>query len=446
LIKSSFEQAARTRWAMPVVIALAAAAMVVNEWTYQHTRRALDHNIALADARIETTKARQILSEMEAAARALLASGTAADRQRFEKAASELPLVERKALALIAKVDPHGVVAVDGVRSQTQEQAQRLRAWVDAAPAAGSAEAPDSGGEGSRIGITELQHAFDDMLDQAATIQQHARVTLYDAFLFSRVAVHALLLLSLLSFYLFARQLRRSDAQRALDNQRLEREIGERTAELRDLARHLVSVREDERARLARELHDEMGGLLTAMKLELARLRRVQQLPQDALERASGIESRLNDGIALKRRIIENLHPSSLDQLGLKVALEALCADSAAMIGIPVHAELEDVALGNKDAELTLYRLVQESLTNIAKYAQAREVRVNLQRSGDGDVTLTVRDDGRGFDPDNVNAGHHGLLGMRIRLEAYAGSLRVDSAPGKGTRIVATMPVAPAAH
>jgi signal transduction histidine kinase len=270
-------------------------------------------------------------------------------------------------------------------------------------------------------------------------VQQAARVSLYDAMMLSRVALHTVVVLAVFAMLLFMRQLRRSDRQQAQQQRRLERQIGARTAELRELAGHLVNAREDERSRVARELHDEMGGLFTAMKLEFTRLRCVPDLPPAVRDRVCGVEARLNDGIVLKRRIVENLRPSSLEQLGLCAALSSLCEDTAANLGIDVIKQLEPVPL-DKDAELTVYRLVQESLTNISKYATAQRISVTLEQQG-ARVQVTVQDDGRGFDVATVRAGHHGLLGMRVRVEAHAGTLTIESAPGRGTLIRASLPV-----
>ncbi|HEY9096955.1 MAG TPA: sensor histidine kinase, partial [Hydrogenophaga sp.] len=214
--------------------------------------------------------------------------------------------------------------------------------------------------------------------------------------------------------------------------------VKERTAELTEMANHLVHAREDERARLARELHDEMGGLYTAMKLEFARLRRVPNMPEKAPVLLASIEARLNEGIALKRRIIENLRPSALEQLGLVSALENLCHDMSVALGKPVDANLSAVTV-DKNAELTLYRVTQEALTNIGKYAQCTQVQLNLAQAGN-EVRLTVKDDGQGFDASNAEPGRHGLVGMRVRVESHGGRLRVESAPGRGTTIIATLP------
>jgi len=273
------------------------------------------------------------------------------------------------------------------------------------------------------------------------------RAAVYRTLEIGRWTVHALALLSLLAYAFFLRKnsaLQRSQVRHAeqLQTERdsLEHQVGQRTTALRQLAGHVVRTRENERAHVARELHDEMGGLLTAMKLEIARLRRVPDLPATGLERIDGIEDRLNEGIAVKRRIVENLRPSALDQLGLLPALEGLCDDAAAGLGVPVHARLQSVAL-TADAELTVYRLVQESLTNVRKYAQAREVWVSVIPEG-GRVQVAVQDDGQGFDPDAVPPGHHGLLGMRVRVESHGGELRIDSSPGRGTRVQAVLPTA----
>lgn len=434
MIKRSIELAARARLAVPIAVALTVAAMVVNESTYQHTIRTLHHGIALTDARIEAARTLQMLTEMEAATHKLNGGDGAANRKRFDDAARALPLVQDNALALLASIDAEHRVEVEHLRSQIDAQVKRLHQRADAPPDSRQAVAasPEPRDRAERVA---LDVEFDRVLTQAAGFQRDARITLYDAFALNRFAVHGLLLFSLLAFYLFALLLRRSDQERSQENHRLEGLIGERTLELRDLAGHLVTVREDERARLARELHDEMGGLLTATKLELARLRRVPLLPEVAEQRVAGIEGRISECIMLKRRIIENLRPSSLDQLGLRVALELLCADTTTATGIPVHSELQDVRL-DPDAELTLFRVVQEALTNMAKHARASQAWVRLEATP-GWATVTVRDDGRGFQPRTVPAGRHGLLGMRVRVESHGGRLRIESAPGHGTTVIA---------
>ena len=264
------------------------------------------------------------------------------------------------------------------------------------------------------------------------------------------IALLAALGLSAFFFYLkTVQRLRRTEAaqQTALKQERdkLENLVAQRTESLNDLATHLQDVRENERSHLARELHDELGALLTAAKLNVMRVKsRLDPGAAELQERIQELTQILNDGIALKRRIVENLRPTSLDQLGLCAALEMLCTDTAANLGIAMHHNLQPVPL-SKEAELTVYRLVQEALTNISKYAQARVVNVSLAGAGgrpNGMATVSVQDDGRGFNLATVRAAQHGLLGMRVRVESHAGILMIDSAPGGGTRITAQLPTA----
>ena len=440
MFQQAIDTFARGRWALPAVLVLALVAVAVNETTYQHSHSTLARGIALTDARIQAAQTLQVLSDVETNARAFLISEQPADVSAYRQATLALPAAQEGAFKLIAQVDPERKVSVDKVRSQIGDRLLTLERWMSLAAAGQRVQAQQlAGSDQGRLRFAELRQEFDQVLSRAAAVQEVARSSLYQAMMLNRVALHAMVLLAVLSMVLFMRQLRQSDHRQAQEHLRMEHQIGARTAELRELAGHLVGAREDERGRVARELHDEMGGLLTAMKLEFARLRRVPELPTAARERVASIEARLNDGIALKRRIVENLRPSSLDQLGLSVALEMLCADTATILGIEVHQHLESVQL-DKDAELTVYRLVQESLTNISKYAQAREVVVNLEMDGQH-ARVTVRDNGRGFDTTAVPSGHHGLLGMRVRVESHAGTLTIESAPGRGTLIRAALPM-----
>ncbi len=146
----------------------------------------------------------------------------------------------------------------------------------------------------------------------------------------------------------------------------------------------------------------------------------------------------LNAGIALKRRVIEDLRPSALSNLGLVATLEILTREFAERSGVEVHCSLEPIEL-NPAAELVVYRLVQEAITNLSKYAQAGHLWVDLAMHA-GQVEISVRDDGVGFDPSLPRISSHGLVGMRFRIEAEGGTLAVASAPGHGTQILARLP------
>ncbi len=155
--------------------------------------------------------------------------------------------------------------------------------------------------------------------------------------------------------------------------------------------------------------------------------------------RVSGdLQGRLNSGIALKRRIVEDLRPSSLSHLGLVASLEILAREFGNRSGLSITTDLEAVDLGGS-AQLTVYRLAQESLTNMGKYAEAKHAEISLH-DFDGYITVEVKDGGKGFDTTQVKASSHGLSGMKHRAEAAAGWLTVTSSPGKGTHIFAVLP------
>lgn len=262
----------------------------------------------------------------------------------------------------------------------------------------------------------------------------------------NRLGVGAMTALSLLALVMYLRQAalvvqQREEQRRLLQAERdqYEKEVLLRTEQLTDLAHHLQSVREDERQHLARELHDELGALLTAAKLDVARLKsRLGVVKPEVSERLQHLGDGLNSGIALKRRIIEDLRPSSLSNLGLVAALEILVREWGQRSEIAVDAEFESVKL-RPSGELTVYRLVQEALTNVTKYAKAKTVQVRLS-STDGWVTVLVRDDGVGFDTQEKRSSAHGLLGMRYRLESEGGRISMKSSPGEGTLIRADLP------
>ena len=275
---------------------------------------------------------------------------------------------------------------------------------------------------------------------------EQGRAQIRNSLQLSRIGVAIMALAGVLAFYLYLLQTQRLFAagqreQETLQRERdlLDQQVRERTASLAELATHLQNVREDERGHLARELHDELGALLTAAKLDVARLKsRVARNLPEAEERLEHLTNTLNSGIALKRRIVEDLRPSSLSHLGLAASLEILAREFEQRSGLAISTDLDAVELGDS-TQLTVYRLVQESLTNIGKYAQAAKAEISLH-DFDHYITVEVKDNGKGFKLDSVRPGTHGLAGMRHRVEAAGGRLAVVSSEGSGTKISAVLP------
>jgi signal transduction histidine kinase len=215
-------------------------------------------------------------------------------------------------------------------------------------------------------------------------------------------------------------------------------DLSERIA--RDALRRVVEAQELERRRLSRELHDETGQALTSILLGLRSLEESLET-DDARAATAGLRELVVATLQDVRRLAVELRPSALDDFGLVAALEHLTASFQKQTGLQVDL---GVALGEGrlpgEVETALYRIVQESLTNVVKHARARRVSIALTRMQHS-VKAVVEDDGQGFDPENTREGGFGVVGMRERLSLLGGRLRVESRPGAGTTIAADVPL-----
>ncbi len=212
---------------------------------------------------------------------------------------------------------------------------------------------------------------------------------------------------------------------------------------LRELSASLVEAREEERRRIARELHDELGQRLTALKLEMMACQR--EHPGLAVgERAQRMLDMLDDTVASTRRIAMELRPLMLDDLGLPEAIDWLLKEFSRRTGIEVDTRLDEglQALAPQLAT-TIYRIVQEALTNITRHARARRAAISLVLD-DHELLLTIQDNGVGFTQGTRarNPGSFGLLGIRERVLLLGGQLSVGNAPEGGARLVVRLPLA----
>jgi signal transduction histidine kinase len=294
--------------------------------------------------------------------------------------------------------------------------------------------------------MNEIRKYISDLTDISEEKVILAKSQIQTTLVISRIGIALLAMTGLWAFYLYLRQntllvdtsLREKESlQRERDQ--IESLVKERTDNLAQLATHLQNTREDERGDLARAMHDEFGSLLTAAKLDVARLKsQLSSSVPDAEVRFTHLNTTLNNIITMTRNIVENLRPSSLSHLGLTSSLEILAREFEKQHNLTIALDLENVEI-NGNSQLTIYRLVQESLTNISKYAKAKNVTLSLHNLGTY-ISVQVRDDGVGFDKTKVDGTHHGLLGMQHRVEALGGKLLVTSMPGYGTHILATFP------
>ncbi|MBW4051622.1 MAG: sensor histidine kinase [Proteobacteria bacterium] len=220
----------------------------------------------------------------------------------------------------------------------------------------------------------------------------------------------------------------------------LESLIQERTRELSALSTHLQQLTEKERSELARNLHDELGGLLTAAKMDLSWLQ--PRIADPALqERLTQLGGVLDEAMDLKRRVVEDLRPSLLDHFGLPTALRAYVESACTRAGLSAILALpEDGAAMPGDTAIALFRIVQEGVTNVIRHAGARSVTLRFDLESDA-CRLTLCDDGCGFDAADARFRRsHGIMGMRQRVRALGGRLELESAPGAGTTLRIMVP------
>ncbi|MFM9924621.1 CHASE3 domain-containing protein [Variovorax sp. H27-G14] len=434
-----------------LLAALAALALVgINEAGYRQSSRALAD---IEEAQQVHGTLNQILQNMldaETGQRGYLLTGEPSYRQPYDTAVKEvdghiaalrqLYAGRQTELAQLTELSKHvlrKVAEMDmsvRLRQDGKEDAWKFVMTTDV----------------GREEMDAIRNTAGELVKISNTTLHQSQAQVLKSLRLARAGTAIVALAALIAFFLYLRQthalrLIGERQKETLQRERnaLEDEVRERTASLAELATHLQDVRETERGFLARELHDELGSLLTAAKLDVARLKsRLADAP-DAIQRLQHLTELLNSGIALKRRIIEDLRPSSLSNLGLVASLEILGREFAERSGLQIEMALEPVTM-DESRQLTIYRMVQESLTNIGKYAEASEATI-VMKNYENHVIVEVADNGKGFDTQRMRPSTHGLAGMRHRVEAARGKLSVSSTPGKGTLLSAMLPVVKAA-
>jgi len=226
------------------------------------------------------------------------------------------------------------------------------------------------------------------------------------------------------------------------ERKRAKNELERSRQQMRNLYAHLQSVREKERTRIARELHDELGQLLTALNTDIVLLNR--KIPEEQLElreRIDAMSGLVDMTMKTLKRIYMDLRPGMLDHLGLPVAIEWQASEFSKRTGIPCHVTVvpEDMLL-NTDLSTAIFRIFQETLTNISRHAEAKRVQVSLKLAA-GEVLLTVKDNGKGITEEQMaKPDSFGLLGIRERASYLGGEVKITGKTGKGTTIKVRIP------
>jgi signal transduction histidine kinase len=219
------------------------------------------------------------------------------------------------------------------------------------------------------------------------------------------------------------------------------RTLMEQRENIRHMAERVVAAQEEERQRISRELHDDLGQALTTQLIDLHNLQQDLNLPKETLfERLQSLYDQSYEILSKIRVIARDLRPPVLDALGLIVAMQTYCTEFTRRTHLPVIFESEASLPSLPDAyNITLYRTLQEALTNVIKHAHASQVWVDLSMEDD-EVTLTIQDNGIGFGAEKPGSNGIGLAGLRERITIAGGALTVSSTPRRGTILAAKFP------
>ncbi len=228
----------------------------------------------------------------------------------------------------------------------------------------------------------------------------------------------------------------------AIENARLVKSLELKNEQIKNLSQDHVRRLEEERRHIARELHDQTGQVLVSLKLRLQVLAGLLSAEQaDAKQELAGLRGHVNQAASQLKDLAKRLRPPTLDELGFEASLRQLVAEFRRQVGFTISIDFQAPADLPNESETALFRIAQESLTNVTKHAAASNIQIVFQRR-DANQVLFIRDDGTGFDPQMSTSGL-GLIGIRERVKMLAGSVEIHSKIGSGTTIEITLPSQP---
>ena len=430
-----------------ILIALGVMLITVSEKTYHDTHSSLDRSINFTESRVGALELFHLLTSAEAAQFGFLTTGLPVYLTQFADAEAAMPKAQAEAAELLAGEASALALKERIARVAGERLAQISRALALARSGALADALQMASADAQKTELPALRIEVQSRLATATRLQQQHRESIFRSLIISRIAIGGLTLLGLACLFVFRRQLQAQDRERlrqrrimVAERGQLEREVRRRTGQLTELTRHFQDTREEERALVARQLHDELGGVLTVSTMEIARARTKVTDPAEILLRLDRVSEHLKNGIELKRRIIEDLRPSALTHLGLGIALQNICDDTSATLGIPIQLTLGNMVL-EPDVELAVYRLVQASLANVGQHAKATQVSVKLKLEASGQVVVEIQDNGIGFNASGSRPRGHGLASMRFRAESLGGTLHIKSERKAGTTVRITFPL-----
>ena len=434
---------------LAAILALGVAAVVVSETSARVTLEATADLGRIHEVRDLASEYLTLLLDAETSQRGYLLDREPAYLVPFDRALERYPTVATS-LRAATQGDPpllDRVVALDSLRLDkiTEMRATILLAQQGEIVAAIRALRSDQG----RELMSRIRARHVDLVQQLDISVGRRQADMAQAIRYTRIAFVVLGLLAfglaMTTVRLLVNELRlnfeRSSAA-AAEQRRLESAVSERTERLSALTTHLHRVAEDERRQVAHELHDELGSLLTAAKMDLAWLEgRLGRQDPAVSAKLTALADDLDSAMSVKRRVTGNLRPALLEHFGLATALEAhyteVCERAGLELGIDISQDATPVP---ETMAWPLFRIAQEALTNVIRHAHAQRVHLLLDEDADG-WRLQIRDDGIGIDPGaGTRTGSLGVAGMRHRVEALGGRFSIGAAPGGGSLVDIRVP------
>ncbi len=437
---------------------LFAALVMLVHLTITQLGTALQHTYASFETRAQISAISATLDDLEAAQRSYIMTGDERYLVPYDKAAGKIDQDFLRLAELTARnPDQHRQLPqlrtlIVKKRAALEREIKMRETGFDAARSAMDLQADTQTMEGIHAILGSLDN------EEAARLIVNAeaqKVSEQRNFLMSAIFVAMLAMLFLMIYYLLDREgeLRTSyESSLARANEELESKVQERTrtleqshVELRELTAAIDSVQEEERKRIARELHDDLGQQLTLMKMDVSVIKKKLASEQSALlGPAERLDAVLTQTVRSARRIYAGLRPPMLDDLGLVPALEELVQRMSESSGLRCRLVAPEDMVVNDRLAMPLYRVAQESLNNGIKHAGATEIIVSLAEKDAQRLVLRVEDNGRGMNMDDPPKGKtFGLIGMRERIYALGGEFTVKSEPGHGTTVEASVPREP---
>ncbi|MGE0580785.1 MAG: CHASE3 domain-containing protein [Steroidobacteraceae bacterium] len=422
---------------------------VVNEWSVSRIRVAAESVNRTLGMQNEVIAMRSQLVDLESAQRGYLLTTNRRYLAPYESALPDLQVISAR-LRMLAAGDAEILQHVTRLEELRGLKIAEVTASISLTQRGDRANALAilRTGEGRKVmdrfrsGADALIGVLDSRL--ASLREEQARSLVLSRYAFAALALLTLALIVLVVRLFVADSLRREGQryEEEHERRRLEVIIEDRTRELSQLTTHLQSASEQEKADLARDLHDELGGLLTAANMDLAWLQgRSVTMEQEVRDKLGELVRTVTEAMNLKRRVVENLRPALLDHFGLPTALEAYFDETCKRAGLECRTSIpEETDPIPQALAIALFRVGQESLTNIIRHARARKVEMSFEVGAAG-YHLGIGDDGIGMDPERARSSH-GLSGMRHRVVSLNGSFEIQSAPGQGTRLDVLVPFA----